>query len=174
MERTDIDVNGLEVLSRAESVALLESEEVGRLVYTRRALPAVTPVNYAVRRGAVLIWTASLSTLIPAVRGAVVAFEADRLDRAARCGWSVVVTGTAQLVSDSPERDLARLDGPVPWVQGARDHLIRIPLTMVTGRWLGLPRGAARPAAVAPPAACGPDDPRLPSRPVRANGSVAP
>jgi hypothetical protein len=33
----DTDVNGLEIIARAEAIALLETEEVGRLVYTRRA-----------------------------------------------------------------------------------------------------------------------------------------
>jgi len=65
------DVNGLEVLSRAEAVALLETQEVGRLVYTRRALPAVIPVNFVVRGGAILIRTGSGSSMAQAVRGAV-------------------------------------------------------------------------------------------------------
>ncbi len=141
----DTDVNGVEVLNRAEAIALLESQEVGRLVYTRRALPAVRPVNFAVRGGAVLIWTGSASSLGQAVRGAVVAFEADELDRATRSGWSVVVVGTAQLVTDETELTRARLDGPSPWAPGIKDHLIRIPLTMVSGRWLGeRERSAAR------------------------------
>jgi nitroimidazol reductase NimA-like FMN-containing flavoprotein (pyridoxamine 5'-phosphate oxidase superfamily) len=133
----DTDVNGVEVLSRAEAIGLLESQEVGRLVYTRRALPAVRPVNFAVRGGAVLIWTGSASSLGQAARGAVVAFEADELDRVTRSGWSVVVVGTAQLVTDPTELARARLDGPSPWAPGIKDHLIRVPLTMVTGRWLG-------------------------------------
>jgi nitroimidazol reductase NimA-like FMN-containing flavoprotein (pyridoxamine 5'-phosphate oxidase superfamily) len=133
----EMDANGLEVLSRAEAIALLETQEVGRLVYTRRALPAIRPVNYAVRGGAVLIWTGSASSLGQAVRGAVVAFEADELDRGTRSGWSVSVTGTAQLVTDEAQLARARADGPVPWAPGIKEHLIRIPLTVVTGRWLG-------------------------------------
>jgi hypothetical protein len=131
------DANGLEVLSRAEAVALLETQEVGRLVYTRRALPAVIPVNYAVRGGAILIWTGSTSSLGQAVRGSVVAFQVDELDRVEHSGWSVTVTAPAQLVTDEAELAKARLDGPVPWAPGVKEHLIRIPLTMVTGRWLG-------------------------------------
>lgn len=137
----EIDANGLEVLSRAEAIALLESQEVGRLVYTRRALPAIRPVNFAVRGGAVLIWTGSASSLGQAVRGAVVAFETDELNRTTRSGWSVSVLGTAQLVTDEIELARAREDGPVPWAPGVKDYLIRIPLTVVTGRWLG-PREA--------------------------------
>jgi nitroimidazol reductase NimA-like FMN-containing flavoprotein (pyridoxamine 5'-phosphate oxidase superfamily) len=131
------DVNGLEILPRAEAIALLETQEVGRLVYTRRALPAVMPVNFAVRGGDILIWTGSSSSLGQAVRGAVVAFQADELDRATRSGWSVTVTGIVGLVSDETELTRARVDGPEPWAPGIKDHLIRIPLTIVTGRWLG-------------------------------------
>lgn len=134
----EMDANGLEVLSRAEAIALLETQEVGRLVYTRRALPAIRPVNYVVRGGAVLIWTGSTSSLGQAVRGAVVAFEADEFDRATRSGWSVAVTGTAQLVTDEAQLERARREGPVPWAPGVKDYLIRIPLTIVTGRWLGV------------------------------------
>jgi hypothetical protein len=135
------DANGLEMLSRAEAIALLETQEVGRLVYTRRALPAIRPVSFVVRGGAVLIWTGSSSSLGQAVRGAVVAFEADELDRATHSGWSVAVTGTAQLVTDEARLAQARADGPVPWAPGIKEHLIRIPLTVVTGRWLGPPAG---------------------------------
>jgi len=140
MER---DVNGLEVLSRAEAIALLETQDVGRLVYTRRALPAVRPVNFVVRDGGILIWTGSASSLGQAVRGSVVAFEADEIDRARRCGWSVTVTATAQLVTDEAQLARARVEGPVPWAPGVKEHLIRIPLTIVTGRWLGPGRNHA-------------------------------
>lgn len=122
---------------------MLETQEVGRLVYTRRALPAIRPVNFVVRGGAVLIWTGSTSSLGQAVRGAVVAFEADEFDRVARSGWSVAVTGTAQLVTDEAQLARARAEGPVPWAPGVKEYLIRVPLMIVTGRWLGLRPGGA-------------------------------
>lgn len=133
----ETDANGMEVLSRTEAIALLETQEVGRLVYTRRALPAVVPVNYAVRGDAILIWTGSTSSLGQAVRGSVVAFETDEVNRAAHSGWSVTVTAPAQLVTDETELAKARIDGPVPWAPGIKEYLIRIPLTMVTGRRIG-------------------------------------
>ncbi|HEV2634396.1 MAG TPA: pyridoxamine 5'-phosphate oxidase family protein, partial [Actinocrinis sp.] len=61
-------MNGLGVLSRAEALSLLETGEVGRVVYTRRALPAVLPVNYAVREGGIWIWAGSASSLGLALR----------------------------------------------------------------------------------------------------------
>ncbi len=126
----------------AQALALLTQGEVGRLVYTRRALPAITPVNYAVRERALWIWTASTSSLAQAVRGAVVAFEVDEIDRETRSGWSVVVVGVAELVLAPHELDQARELGADPWVSGRREHLIRIPLQVVTGRRIG----AAAPA----------------------------
>ena len=54
-------------LPEGEAVVLLSTGQVGRLVYTRRALPAVTPVNYALRDGAIWIWTASASSMAQAV-----------------------------------------------------------------------------------------------------------
>ena len=120
-------------LTEAEAIALLGSGRVGRLVYTRRALPAVTPVNYVLRDGAIWIWTASASPMAQAVRGAVVAFEVDEFDMAARSGWSVTVLGAAEPVVDAAEIERALELGPEPWVPGCKEHLIRIPLEMVSG-----------------------------------------
>jgi len=133
------DIKPLVDIPRAEAVRLLVSRDVGRLVYTRRALPAITPVNYAVRDNALWIWTASTSSLAQAVRGAVVAFEVDEIDRETRSGWSVVVLGVADLVVAPHEIELARQSGPEPWVAGRKEHLIRIPLREVTGRRVGAP-----------------------------------
>jgi uncharacterized protein len=132
-------------LSEAEAVALLGTQDVGRLVYTRRALPAVTPVNFVLREGAVWIWTASASSMAQAVRGAVVALEADQLDARTRTGWSVVALGVAELVTGPAEIERALLDGPEPWIPGRKEHLIRIPLRLVSGRRIVPegPRGGA-------------------------------
>jgi len=138
METTGIKL--LAALSEAESVALLATQDVGRLVYTRRALPAVSPVNFVLRDGAVWIWTASTSSMWQAVRGAVVAFEADRLDAVTRSGWSVVVLGVAQLIVDPAEIGRALRDGPEPWVSGRKEHLIRVPIEEVSGRRI-IPEG---------------------------------
>jgi nitroimidazol reductase NimA-like FMN-containing flavoprotein (pyridoxamine 5'-phosphate oxidase superfamily) len=128
------EITSLAELSEAEVVELLATEEVGRLVYTRRALPEVTPVNYALRDGAIWVWTASTSSMAQAVRGAVVAFEVDRLDHSTHTGWSATVLGVAELVTDEKLVERARLRGPEPWVPARKEHLIRVPLKMVSGR----------------------------------------
>ena len=130
------DAMPLATLSEAEALTLLGTQEVGRLVYTRRALPAIIPVNYALRAGAIWIWTASSSSMAQAVRASVVAFEVDQLDPATRAGWSVTVIGVARIIHDPSEIERARREGPEPWAAGRTEHLIKIPLQLVSGRRL--------------------------------------
>ncbi|MBC7270327.1 MAG: pyridoxamine 5'-phosphate oxidase family protein [Streptomyces sp.] len=129
--------DGFRELGRQECLRLLGRADIGRIVHTRQALPAVLPVNFALDHdGAVLVRTAADSELVRAVDGAVVAFEGDEVDRAAESGWSVVVTGTATVVTDPAEqRRLAPL-GPRSWAPSPREVLLRIEPELVTGREL--------------------------------------
>ena len=123
----------LSALSTEECMSRLASVPFGRVVFTRRALPAIRPVNHLVDDGNVIIRT-NLGTGVgsAAGRGTVVAYEADALDAETRTGWSVVVTGAAQIVTD-PE-DLARYQTLLdPWVDGDHSSVVRIPAELVTG-----------------------------------------
>ena len=77
------DGSALQRLSRDECLTLMASVPVGRIIYTRRALPAVELVNFALDEGDIVIRTDRSGKLAAATRGAVVAFEADQLDLAA-------------------------------------------------------------------------------------------
>jgi nitroimidazol reductase NimA-like FMN-containing flavoprotein (pyridoxamine 5'-phosphate oxidase superfamily) len=127
------DERSLVVLSQRECLALLRSEQVGRVVFTEKALPAVIPVTYAVLDDAIVLATRAGSRLARSARGGVLAFEADRLDPVTRTGWSVVVTGMAEYVVDPADEARIRtvLD---PWAPGGHDLVLRLPLTVVTGR----------------------------------------
>ena len=83
----------LEQLSRDECLRLMGSVPVGRIVYTRQALPAVELVNFTLDDGDIIIRTDAGGKLAAATRGAVVAFEADSLDVTGHAGWSVTVVG---------------------------------------------------------------------------------
>jgi len=123
----------LSTLSTEECMSRLASVPFGRVVFTQRALPAIRPVNHLVDNGHVIIRT-NLGTGIgsAAGRGTVVAYEADAIDAASRTGWSVVVTGVAQVVTDPA--DLARYQDLLqPWIGGDRNHVVRIPAELVTG-----------------------------------------
>jgi uncharacterized protein len=137
-ERSDGPV--LAELPRAECLRLLATVAIGRISYTRQALPAVEPVNFALDDGAIVIRTAASGKLAAATRRAVVAFQADHLDLVLRSGWSVTVVGRCEEVTDAGE--VARLDGLglESWAPGARNHFLRIVPVIVTGRKL---RGSA-------------------------------
>ena len=137
-----MDLNGsvLEHLSRDECLRLVGQVPVGRIVYTRQALPAVELVNFALAGGDIVIRTGSGGKLAAATRGAVVAFEADSLDVGARAGWSVTIVGYSRAVTDREEILRLAQSGLEPWAPGERDHFIRISPEIVNGRRLAARR----------------------------------
>jgi uncharacterized protein len=137
MTKVNVDPGGLTALPRDESLDLLRSVPVGRIVFTEHAMPAIRPVNFAIMAdGDIVIRTGPGSKLSAATRRAIVAFEADQISDASRDGWSVVVTGRARHVT-SPE-EIAEIDGamPRPWASGERHDVIRITADIVEGRRL--------------------------------------
>jgi uncharacterized protein len=153
-ERTHLDTGRrprVDVLDRAECLALLGKRKIGRLAFVYRALPEVIPVSFALDGEGILLRLAAGSRIAAAVTGAVVAFEVDALNLSTRSGWSVTAVGQAQEVTDRAER--SRIEGlPLePWIGDQRHHLVRIDTERLTGRWLvptsvtagtgGIPRG---------------------------------
>ena len=80
------DGAALTQLSRDECLRLMASVPVGRIIYTRRALPAVELVNFALDHDDIVIRTDRGGKLAAAACGAVVAFEADSLDLVGQAG----------------------------------------------------------------------------------------
>jgi nitroimidazol reductase NimA-like FMN-containing flavoprotein (pyridoxamine 5'-phosphate oxidase superfamily) len=131
-----LDRQQLEVLDREECLQLLGSVRVGRLVFTENALPAVHPVNFRLHDGDVAIRVATGAKLEAAARNYVVAFQADDLEPDLRLGWTVTVVGHAERITDINE--VVELSGTLlqPWVDGRRDHFVRVRSEKVTGRRL--------------------------------------
>jgi len=127
------DERALLVLSRRECLELLRTEQVGRVVFTEKALPAIVPVTFVVLDDGIVLATRPGSRLARCARGGVLAFEVDRLDPATRTGWSVVVTAVAEYVADPATEARVRtvLD---PWAPGGNNLVLRLPLTVITGR----------------------------------------
>jgi pyridoxamine 5'-phosphate oxidase-like protein len=122
-------------LDRDEAMGLLASVSLGRVVFTRNALPTIRPVNHLLDRGEIVIRTHEGAALTKraGAGGVVVAYEAEAIDPRTHLGWSVVVTGYARLVTD-PD-DLARYQTVLePWVDRAMDYAVRIRPDMVTGQ----------------------------------------
>ncbi|MBO7934587.1 MULTISPECIES: pyridoxamine 5'-phosphate oxidase family protein [Streptomyces] len=129
--------DGFRALDRQECLRMLAKVPVGRVVYTRQALPAVLPINFSLDTDAsVLLCTSPGSDLVHAIDGVVVAFEADEFNAATRSGWSVVVTGRAGVVTDPAEHERLTQTGPTSWMPLRDVVFVRIESEMVTGREL--------------------------------------
>ena len=131
---TTMGTRKLEALPREESLRLLRSVSVGRLVFTHLALPAIRPVNHVVDGDRVIIRAyvgTAIDTAVGNNSGMVVAYEADLIDPGTHLGWSVIIVGRACRLSDDEAdhfRDLLR-----PWVEGGSDDVIAIRADMVDG-----------------------------------------
>jgi nitroimidazol reductase NimA-like FMN-containing flavoprotein (pyridoxamine 5'-phosphate oxidase superfamily) len=122
-------------LDRSQALRLLSSVALGRIVFTRHAMPAIRPVNHVLDAGHVIIRSHSGAAIVSEADtggGVVVAYEADDIDPVTHLGWSVVVTGTAYLVTDPGEK--GRYEQMLtPWLDEEMDQVIRIRPTIVTG-----------------------------------------
>jgi hypothetical protein len=132
------DDSALRQLTRNDCLRLLATVPIGRIIYTRQALPAVELVNFALESGDIIIRTDPSGKLAAAAREAIVAFEADVVDLEHRSGWSVTAIGPSHAVTDAA--DIARLQqiGLDSWAPGVREHFIRITPQLLNGRWLGV------------------------------------
>lgn len=128
---------GLTALTPQECLALLRSHpvHVGRLGVTDvDGQPLIMPVNYRLDGDSVVIRTEPDSLIAQRARGHRVAFEVDDVDPAWQEGWSILIQGRADPVTD--EAELARLQQlPLrPWAPGERPVHLRIIPRFITGR----------------------------------------
>ena len=146
------DGSALEQLPRDECLRLMASVSVGRIIYTRRALPAVELVNFALDHGDIIIRTDSGGKLAVATQHSVVAFETDRLEEDQQAGWSVTAIGQSREVTDPAEISQLQDIGLSSWAPGIREHFIRISPEILNGRRLRV-SGQQTPADHPAPAA---------------------
>jgi nitroimidazol reductase NimA-like FMN-containing flavoprotein (pyridoxamine 5'-phosphate oxidase superfamily) len=121
-------------LSEDECHALLGQGHLGRIGLVEGDRPMILPVNYVVDGAAVVFRTDEGSKLDAALRGALVAFEVDGVNNEHRTGWSVLVRGRAEPVTDRSELERLRRLPLVPWAPGAKPHYVRILADEVSGR----------------------------------------
>lgn len=123
----------LETLDVDECIALLESQQLGRLAYIRDGEPHIIPLNYRFHQGAVVFRT-SWGGLLDTVHRQPVAFEVDVTESDTHSGWSVVVHGFAEEIWRGEELTEYRRLPLQPWVPGERDHYVSIWPSTITGR----------------------------------------
>ncbi|MFI5868282.1 helix-turn-helix domain-containing protein [Streptomyces sp. NPDC051546] len=114
---------------------LLSTHGIGRIaVLASEEGPAIVPVNYSVA-GEEIVFRTSGGSIIANAAGEEAAFEVDHIDEVARQGWSVLVVGRLEGVTDSAERErLDALAHSLPWAGGARSHWMVLVPTRITGR----------------------------------------
>jgi hypothetical protein len=122
-----------EALDDAECRRLMSTADFGRLAFTQGALPVVQPVRFAIGHGQVVIPTRAGSKLARAVRGAVVAFEVDRLDPLTGVGWTVTVVGPAHVLTHSDDVAAAALLGVRTWIPTDHYSYVAVQIGILRG-----------------------------------------
>lgn len=107
--------------------------KIGRLG-TGGSSPDILPVNYALDGHSVVFRTSEGRKLSAVAGGERVVFEVDHVDPRWERGWSVVLRGFAEHVTDPEE--VERL-GELPlatWDPSPKSHYVRIRTHLVSGR----------------------------------------
>ena len=126
----------VETLTVAECRELLTRHHFGRFGFVDSVgvLPSIIPVNYLLDNDRIVIRTDAGSKLAAALRGAPVAFEVDGVDRDHQVGWSVVVRGRAEEITDDDKLAELRQTPLLAWHPRAKPRYIRINPSQVIGR----------------------------------------
>ncbi|MGD9988213.1 pyridoxamine 5'-phosphate oxidase family protein [Pseudonocardia sp.] len=112
--------------------ALLATGHVGRIVYTRWALPESRPVGYAWDRGRILFTVDDPAVARAIVGNAVAAFETDGFDDASARAWTVLAVGeTFELAAAEAVQLRPRLRGP--WTGGPSATALALLPARLTG-----------------------------------------
>ena len=114
--------------------ALLAEAAVGRVAVLVSGVPHVVPVNYALLDGDVVFRSGTGTKLHAALESQPVSFEVDRIDEVTRTGWSVLVSGSAALVTGGDDRQRFEALELEPWAPGVRDEFVRVRVDLISGR----------------------------------------
>jgi nitroimidazol reductase NimA-like FMN-containing flavoprotein (pyridoxamine 5'-phosphate oxidase superfamily) len=131
---------GLERIDRDGCLALLADEVVGRVAVVDGRTPVIFPVNYLLD-GEDVVFRTDPGTKLDAASRSPACFEIDGIDRQARTGWSVVVTGRLEEVTHYDARRWVHVHGLAvdPWAGGDKQHWMRLVPGTITGRRIGSP-----------------------------------
>ncbi len=117
-------------IAEHECWELLASAPIGRLAVTNEGrAPLVTPVNFVIDKISIVFRTGLGAKCAAALSGPV-SFQADSFDGMYHTGWSVLVKGNANELTDCEASKLA----VEPWAGGDRSTWLRIVPSEVTGR----------------------------------------
>jgi uncharacterized protein len=127
-------------LDREECLALLAETHVGRLAVNAPGWPPVIrPVTYVFDPSSqsVVFRTAEGSKFTALVLAEQAAFEIDGFDPTGETGWSAIIIGVTEEITNAAEIHRLEQLGLRPWAPGEKPHWIRIRAYTVTGRRIG-------------------------------------
>lgn len=122
----------VKLLAEEESLRRLRSVTVGRVVTRVGDVIDIFPVNFMVDSGDVVLRTAEGAKLAEMVIGPEVLFEADSHDD--REVWSVIIRGSARVLSTEAEIAAAEALPLVPLIPTLKRNFVRITPTSISGR----------------------------------------
>lgn len=119
-------------LTDEQSWELLEGTKHGRLVVSVAGEPDIFPVNYVTADRKIYLRTAPGNKLAQLTINSNVLFETDGIlsDQA----WSVVLRGSARVLSTSAELETVEALGLKTWVPTLKDFYVEIDPGSVSGR----------------------------------------
>lgn len=130
------DSGVFETLSAQECAEMLTTTTVGRIGFASANGQQILPVNFVFRDGSVLFRTTPHGVAAALLAGADdVAFEVDYHDDLYQLGWSVLLVGRTERVTD-PETvaELSTRRRPNPWAAGERPAFVRLVPHVISGR----------------------------------------
>jgi nitroimidazol reductase NimA-like FMN-containing flavoprotein (pyridoxamine 5'-phosphate oxidase superfamily) len=127
-----IEQGAISVLDDTEAWHLLAGVALGRLVTSFGGQLEIFPVNFVTQNGTVLFRTAEGTKLFTTVMNERVLFEAD--DHTADEGWSVILRGTARMLTSAGEIQEAEGAGLMPWVATEKLRFVRVTPSEISAR----------------------------------------
>jgi transcriptional regulator with XRE-family HTH domain len=124
----------LETMTAAECRTHLANGGIGRFLFAATRGPVAVPVNFAMLGDDVVFRTDDRTAAAGAIGQHKVSFDVDHIDEALSEGWSVLVSGTASILTNPDDLRAAAGLGIQPWAGGDRGTYIRLVATEVTGR----------------------------------------
>ena len=115
-------------VSAAEALWLVEGSSPGRLVYVQREQTLVRPARHVWEYGRLIVRAPVQTAAVPEA----VTYQVDEIRVVAGTGWTVTVSGRAEVIGDPNEAAHYRrtLAG---WSHGPHDTVLRIHPKTVTG-----------------------------------------
>jgi nitroimidazol reductase NimA-like FMN-containing flavoprotein (pyridoxamine 5'-phosphate oxidase superfamily) len=127
----------LNELSKSECLDILRSAPIARVGLSIDALPAIFPVFITLIDDAIVFPTLAGTSLASGSMGSILALQVDTFDPVDEVGYSVLVRGFADELTDEGRAARARERLHPTWATDPRSQLIEITPTLLSGRRFG-------------------------------------